>query len=852
MGEVSFNDVLILQDVSIGGFMFSKWLKVDFHIHSDKSNETKRGDYKCTFDCNTLLAKLRDYSIDMFSLTDHNIVNVEAYRMLYKECLPMKLFVGIEFDIAIDFDHILDYVDCYKRSVSRKNKSYHALLLFESEDYLSISSKVEGMYSSIASELKEKSVEIDFDVDKQARITTMEHIFDSMNEDFVIIAHGNKDKSGISVYSSENASDEFSYSVLLGDVSALEMKSSIKKRNAIDYINKQLERYQAKESCKSVSFVCFSDNHNCDDYKLPEQVTWIKGSKCFDTLRLAFTDPESRVHMSSNPPTHVPDYITSVKMPISDQPLQTIQFSPYLNVIIGGRSSGKSLLFNSMIEMFSDVPIEKKNNFRRSYKNIVPIDKASINKLSIGRDATEVASSSDIFCQEDIIRLFDDMGSLSSNFEGSFERHDDIAVRRIESEIENVIADLKKAYGDLYNVNKSRKDLQNLKNPLLNSIKPTNQLFIINEFELPSLNEKQADKLLDEVKSIRVSAVKIVNAATFGQSLFSQAEKEQINDFLKLIDEKILWIEHRKKDVLVKKSYFERVKNLYQDYIVDCLDQEKREVEGAKSDLSERLQGLKEYYKCLLSLRRVCRRMTEINTAIEDRSTEFDKYRFVSKVALVNPSEEIKNLLADRVHEYRIDLDVSENLAYLSNQNSSMRLKNVPLERGKLPEELFRRIEEKLNSKPTEFNYEIIEISDDHSITTSTASTSQGKKASMFLDVKFKQFMTKRDVKLIMIDQPEDNLDNSYMSKSLIPLIRKLKKRIQIVFVTHNPSIAVYGDAENVIIADNNNGIITYKQGGLENIEIRKEACLILDGGEEAFKNRMDKYSISNIRDVEE
>lgn len=244
--------------------------------------------------------------------------------------------------------------------------------------------------------------------------------------------------------------------------------------------------------------------------------------------------------------------------------------------------------------------------------------------------------------------------------------------------------------------------------------------------------------------------------------------------------------------------------------------------------------------------------MTEINTAIEDRSTEFDKYRFVSKVALVNPSEEIKNLLADRVHEYRIDLDVSENLAYLSNQNSSMRLKNVPLERGKLPEELFRRIEEKLNSKPTEFNYEIIEISDDHSITTSTASTSQGKKASMFLDVKFKQFMTKRDVKLIMIDQPEDNLDNSYMSKSLIPLIRKLKKRIQIVFVTHNPSIAVYGDAENVIIADNNNGIITYKQGGLENIEIRKEACLILDGGEEAFKNRMDKYSISNIRDVEE
>jgi ABC-type lipoprotein export system ATPase subunit len=88
-----------------------------------------------------------------------------------------------------------------------------------------------------------------------------------------------------------------------------------------------------------------------------------------------------------------------------------------------------------------------------------------------------------------------------------------------------------------------------------------------------------------------------------------------------------------------------------------------------------------------------------------------------------------------------------------------------------------------------------------------------------------------------MIDQPEDNLDNSYMSKSLIPLIRKLKKRIQIVFVTHYPSIAVYGVCrKNVIIADNNNGIITYKQGGLEIIEIRKEACLILTVGKKRLK----------------
>ena len=72
----------------------------------------------------------------------------------------------------------------------------------------------------------------------------------------------------------------------------------------------------------------------------------------------------------------------------------------------------------------------------------------------------------------------------------------------------------------------------------------------------------------------------------------------------------------------------------------------------------------------------------------------------------------------------------------------------------------------------------------------------------------------------------------------------KLYSLVQVILVTHNASIAIYGDAENIIIAENDGGVIRYRQGGLEDERIREDACMILDGGEVAFKNRMDKYNI--------
>ena len=52
----------------------------------------------------------------------------------------------------------------------------------------------------------------------------------------------------------------------------------------------------------------------------------------------------------------------------------------------------------------------------------------------------------------------------------------------------------------------------------------------------------------------------------------------------------------------------------------------------------------------------------------------------------------------------------------------------------------------------------------------------------------------------LLIDQPEDNLDNGFVYETLLPIIRTVKTRRQLIFVTHNPNIPVLGDAERVFV----------------------------------------------------
>ena len=116
---------------------------------------------------------------------------------------------------------------------------------------------------------------------------------------------------------------------------------------------------------------------------------------------------------------------------------------------------------------------------------------------------------------------------------------------------------------------------------------------------------------------------------------------------------------------------------------------------------------------------------------------------------------------------------------------------------------------------------------------------SAGQKGTVYLKMKL---ATSAFSKPIIFDQPEDDLDNGFIVEDLIELFKELKKYRQVIIVTHNANLVVNADAEQVIVANNDHGKLSYISGSLENSAINSEICKILEGGEIAFSSRRSKY----------
>lgn len=102
-----------------------------------------------------------------------------------------------------------------------------------------------------------------------------------------------------------------------------------------------------------------------------------------------------------------------------------------------------------------------------------------------------------------------------------------------------------------------------------------------------------------------------------------------------------------------------------------------------------------------------------------------------------------------------------------------------------------------------------------------------------------------KNEKPIIIDQPEDNLDNQSVYSKLVACISKAKLKRQVIIVTHNPNIAIACDAEQIIHCsmDKDTCCIHYVSGALENNEIKQHVINVLEGTLPAFDLRRRKYA---------
>lgn len=120
---------------------------------------------------------------------------------------------------------------------------------------------------------------------------------------------------------------------------------------------------------------------------------------------------------------------------------------------------------------------------------------------------------------------------------------------------------------------------------------------------------------------------------------------------------------------------------------------------------------------------------------------------------------------------------------------------------------------------------------------------SSGQKVAALLTFVLKFGILTNDTTPLIIDQPEDNLDNTYIYKTLVESLKTIKNKRQIIIVTHSSTIVINADAEEVIVlkSENNKGWIE-KHGYPSDKRITREIINYLEGGRDSFTHKYEMY----------
>lgn len=117
---------------------------------------------------------------------------------------------------------------------------------------------------------------------------------------------------------------------------------------------------------------------------------------------------------------------------------------------------------------------------------------------------------------------------------------------------------------------------------------------------------------------------------------------------------------------------------------------------------------------------------------------------------------------------------------------------------------------------------------------------SLGQKATVLIKIYLAQGTSP-----IVIDSHDDHLDNEFIMEELVGAIRQAKTYRQVIMASNNGNVVINSDAEQIVIAHREKGVISYYSGSIENPTIRDRALQVLEGGAPAFKKRQEKYRIS-------
>lgn len=785
---------------------YSDWFKVDLHIHTDFSNKTKSNDYEGDFDIRTLKAKLIENDVKLFALTDHNIINTDAYENYYSTYTygDPVLLVGCEFDIKV-------------KQNDNSFLTYHTLLIFNektSEKAQELSKIIDEHFIAEKIELKNRSLTED-------QIFELFHPFH-----FFYIPHAGGHKNIIDAYKGAEIK-KAQEMVLLMECAHEKVKEKHRQRHYEGFDKLKDPDFRNR---KDEAFINFSDNHNCEIYPTPKSGTdhefyCLKGEPTFETLRFAFIDPQSRIRKQEEV-----DKLTNVKKHISSVEIKSIgniddciiDFSPNLNAIIGGASSGKSLLFNLIGKKIES----KKHDFDKYKKDD--------SNVLIKASNSQTFQRSFPFSSDEIIYI--NQGDVVNYFE--------------KGDLKDLIIDAGK--DDEYA--QAKQNLQNCKVELINELESFKNKFdrfnidyykdfIIREGDF---NNILSDKFhFNEIETLS-NSIDYNEKESFLERLSEDVASLKVDEAFELTDGEIQTIELFE-SILKEKRQFVQRKNIIQESKKRFIERVSRVIDNKNSNLEASSRAKSEAFKRKRSLISYCKAL--FNSAIDFNKScvtlnsynceQKESIKVAESVALIleiDNETDLRKGIINCINDSNIINSIYCN--YLTLLRNNTKLKDYD---GYSEEKLNRKIKREATDVLNKFDSPNTYL--DYGENGNSKNKSPGYNAEMYL----KTVLQQEKCTLVMIDQPEDNLGNTFKNEDLINLLREYKFIKQIILVTHNPSIVVYGDAENIILSENDKGKISYKQLVLENKDYQKMIIDNLDGGKAIFNMRSRKYNIKKL-----